>query len=108
MPEATFNNHRNATRTQRPPCVLMPLAPYVATFPLLRRFFPFPPPLRRFVASPFPPSLYPFPSSRSLSRRNRDRFVLPVRSPSVPLLPFPFVAPSLRRFVAFPSSLLPN
>ena len=38
MPEATFNNHRNATRTQRPPSVLMPLAPYVATSPLLRRY----------------------------------------------------------------------
>ena len=40
MPEATFNNHRTATRTQRPASTAMrpdPPRPHVATSPLLRR-----------------------------------------------------------------------
>ncbi len=40
MPHATSNNHRTATRTQRPASTAVrPDAPrpYVATFPLLRR-----------------------------------------------------------------------
>ena len=76
MPEATFNNHHHATRTQRPPSTAVrpdpprPLRSYFSSPPSsfrplrrsvatsLRRFFPFPSSLRRFVAtslfSPFP------------------------------------------------------
>ncbi len=54
MPEATFNNHRTATRTQRPTSTtLRPDAPR---------------PLRSYFSSP---------SSRSLSRCNRDRAACP-------------------------------
>jgi hypothetical protein len=57
MPEATFNNHRNATRTQRPASTAVrPDAPR---------------PLRSYFSSP---------SSRSLSRCNRDRFLECLRS----------------------------